>query len=630
MEMTATKWYNYVIITIIFIIVYPYVFNSKLFLGGDNAAYFSLANSIADEFQYVDFFNPAPVPANHFPPGYPFILAIAIKLGIDTLVGLKIVNGLFLLGSVYFTYVIAFRFIQNNFGALLIAIASLFNFHLLEYASITMSEVPFLFFLLFTFYSFLRFCDSGYIMRSKWFILTLIGLMCVMYIRTQGIAIVGAVVFYLLLQKKWKAIAVVFGFLVMTYGPWQLRSYNLGGSSYVKQLFKVNPYVSESPKMELKDWGQRIVNNAERYTSKEIPNLLFPIKPVKYNDQNTGKPFPAEKSQWVLGIFIICLTAIGLWSFKKWRSLLISFFGVNVAIFMLWPDVWFGIRFILPMVPLILIGFFGGFKFLFQLISKHEFITSGKVYTIIALLFIAINFPALKMLNQKATGKHTPNWYNYLYVAEWAKDNLSETDIVVTRKPEIFSFISRNKSKTFVYTEYLDTIKADFEKHKITHVCFEQLGFMQTGKYLIPLLMKEPDRFELLYTVGAREGTDAQGNKSFTQDGVWLYKYDYDKGYFGAYDKGVKSGKGKYVYKSGDVFEGTWVNDTIQGPGVLKQTNGQTLKGTWLDGKREGTFILIDSVTQSTIESYWKSDIIDPIGYRIDSTGKKIGEIRLK
>jgi len=630
MEKNASKWYNYLIISIIFLIVYPYIFNSKLFLGGDNAAYFSLANSIANEFRYVDFFSPTPVPANHFPPGYPFILAIAIKLGIDSLMGLKIVSGLFLLGSVYLTNAIAFRFIQNNFAALFIAIATLLNFHLLEYASITMSEIPFLFFSLFTFYSFLRFCEQGFIIKSKFFLFTLIGLMCVMYIRTQGIAIVGAAIFYLLVKKQWKPISLIVGFLVITYGPWQIRSANLGGSSYVKQLFKVNPYNSDSPKMETKDWGERIVKNAVRYTSKEIPNLIFPIKPVKYNNPDTGKPLPAEKSQWVVGIFIIVITGIGLWSFKNWRWLLLSFFGVNVTIFMLWPDVWFGIRFILPMVPLILITFFGGLKFLLQLVSKHSFITSGTVYSFLAVVFIFINFPTLKLLNQKATGKHTPNWYNYLYVAEWAKDNLKETDIIVTRKPEIFSFISRKKSKTFVYTENLATIKADFEKNKITHVCFEQLGFMQSGKYLVPLLMKEPDRFELLYSVGAREGKDAQGNKSFTQDGVWLYRYDYDKGYFGAYDKGLKTGKGKYIYKSGDVFEGTWVNDTIQGPGVLSLANGQVLKGSWLNGKRDGIFILTDSKTQMNIESYWKNDVINPVGYRIDASGKKINEIQLK
>ena len=159
---------------------------------------------------------------------------------------------------------------------------------------------------------------------------------------------------------------------------------------------------------------------------------------------------------------------------------------------------------------------------------------------------------------------------------------------------------------------------------------FEQLGFSQTGKYLYPLLVKEPDRFELLYSLGSRDAVDAKGNKVKTQDGAWLYKYHRDFGYFGHYEKGLKQGEGSYVYANGSKFVGTWVNDTIEGKGRFYMENGQLSEGFWIKGKREGKFIITSPDKKQIIESYWKNNTIEPQGYLIDSLGNRKGQIKLK
>lgn len=628
--MLKYNWFYYLVLTFIFILVYPYVFNAKLFLGGDNATYYSLAKGIASDFQYVASNHPVPIPTNHYPPGYPFILAIAMKLGVTSLEGLKIVNGIFLLGSVIITFLLSFRFTDNRIFSGLIAVATVLNMHLLEYASITMSEIPFVFFLLLTFYAFVRFTDSEYKLKSWSFFLTVFGVIALVYIRTQGIAILGAFVFYLVLDKKFKIAAILTICFILGYLPWQIRSSSLGGSSYVTQLLKVNPYQADSKKMDLPDWGTRIKNNAVRYVSKEIPSLIFPVKPTAYNDPATGNPVPASGLQWFLGSFIILFSVFGIWKIEKARWLLLSFFGANFAIFLLWPDVWFGIRFILPLAPLILIAFFVGIKSILELAVRHNFVRSGKIYPILMLPYLFINYPTINTLHAKAEGQHAPNWANFLLVAEWAKDNLKRTDVVVTRKPELFYFIADTKTKTFPYTDDLSVLKKDFEDLKVTHVVFEQLGFSQTGKYLYPLLVKEPDRFTMLYSLGSRDAVDAEGNKVKTQDGAWLYEYRTDLGYFGNYENDLKEGKGTYLYANGAKFEGTWVKDTIEGPGIFYEQNGQSVSGTWIKGKREGKFIINIPDKKQLIESYWKDNIINPEGFVIDSLGNRKGVIRLR
>lgn len=627
--MLKYNWFYYILLTFLFILVYPYVFDAKLFLGGDNASYYALAKGIASDFQYVASSNPVPVPTNHYPPGYPFILAIAIKLGVTSLKGLKIVNGLFLLGSVIVTFLLSFRFTNNKLFSGLIALATLLNMHLLEYASITMSEIPFVFFLLMTFYSFVRFVDSDYKLKSWSFFLTIFGVIALIYIRTQGIAIIGAFVFYLILEKRFKIAGILTICFILGYLPWQIRSASLGGSSYVSQLLKVNPYQENSKKMEIADWGTRVKNNTIRYISKEIPSLIFPVKATVYNDPSTGDPVTASGTQWFLGCLIVVFSLFGIWNIKKARWLLLSFFGANFVIFLLWPDVWFGIRFILPLAPLILIAFFVGIKSLLALFIKHDFVQSGKVYPLFILPYLFFNYPTLNTLHGKAEGKHATNWANYLLVAEWAKDSLKRTDVVVTRKPEIFFFIADTKTKTFPYTDDLDVLKADFDSLKVTHIMFEQLGFSQTGKYLYPLLVKETDRFTLLYSLGARDAVDQDGNKVKTQDGAWLYKYHRDKGYFGKYKDGLKEGKGSYIYANGSKFEGSWRNDTIEGSGIFYESNGQSAEGNWIKGKREGRFIITIPEKKQRIESYWKDNVIGAQGYFLDSLGKRLSPVRL-
>jgi len=626
--MLKSNVFYYLAIIIIFIFIYPYIFDAKIFLGGDNADYFSLAKGIAERMEYSSWFTPEAGPSNHFPPGYPFILAICMKFGVSTFYGLKIVNGFFLLLTAIITFLLATRLTGNKIFGGLISVALLVNMHLLEYSSIVMSEIPFTFFMLFTLHNFIKFVDQNFALKSKAFVFTLIGMIALIYIRTQGIAVTGAFIFYLCIVKKYKIAGVFAVVIILAYLPWQLRSQALGGSSYVQQLMSVNPYLAESEKMQGSDWGERIGSNAVRYVSKEIPSLIFPHVEMLYNNPKNGKPIPATGALWLIGSFALGLAIFGAWKLKEFRWIILSFFGANFVIFMLWPQVWFGIRFILPLAPLLLIILFVGIKSIIELIIKNDFVQTGKIYPLLLVPFILISFQGVKKLHLKAEANHQPNWTNYILLAEWAKDNIHQDAIVVTRKPSLFAAKSERKAKTFIYSPNAEELFEDFNKTKITHVVLEQLGFNQTGRYLYPLLLREPDKFKLIYTLGAREATDKDGKPTRTADGVWLYEYNADLGFKGTYKDGLKNGPGIYKYANGGVMTGTWVNDTLEGPGKLQLGNTtQTQIGTWKKGKRNGKFIL--ELPDKRIESNWKDDIVESEGYIIDENGKRLGPIKL-
>jgi hypothetical protein len=58
--------------------------------------------------------------------------------------------------------------------------------------------------------------------------------------------------------------------------------------------------------------------------------------------------------------------------------------------------------------------------------------------------------------------------------------------------------------------------------------------------------------------------------------------------YVGNFDKGLRSGEGKYEWQCGDTYEGLWCDDERNGFGILKCKSGNIYKGEWLRGQRSG------------------------------------------
>jgi hypothetical protein len=184
--------------------------------------------------------------------------------------------------------------------------------------------------------------------RDKKFYYFLLALSFSFHIRTTGIALVAGVLFYLLLEKHWKAIgAVLGGFAVLTM-PWILRGKILGlSSSYSKQLFKVNPYQLELGDAGLMDFAARFGDNFLRYVSKEIPIALFTFLDINYK-------LDAPPSAYINGGCLILLGLWGVYILPKYRSLIIGYLGGSFFILLLWPKVWYGARFVLPLIPIMI------------------------------------------------------------------------------------------------------------------------------------------------------------------------------------------------------------------------------------------------------------------------------------
>lgn len=605
-----------------------YTFDSKLFLGGDNANYYVLAKSIAAGEGYTNFHMPGAVAANHFPPGYSFLMSLFMRLGIDSMNAMKILNGilLFLFSLVFFK--VSTKLTQNKILSLVVTCIVVLNKHLLEYSTIMMSEISFLLFSTLTVLLFLNVREKEYKLKSIWFILFVLSLTASIYIRTQGITLIFAFIVVALIEKKFIFLGATLALTLLLLAPWQVRSNRLGGNSYTKQLMKVNPYKHDSPDMNFSHWLTRFGKNTKRYVSKEIPTSIFPSIEVKYNNPETGKPFPSKLKNWVVGIGSILLVILGIWYTKKYRWLMYAFFAATLGVLLLWPDVWYGVRFFIPLIPFSILFLVLGIYFLLSLVIKRkETLNSPKIALAFSILAFA-HIKPMQKLKEKAENRNAPNWENFLKMAEWSNKNLKEDAVICSRKPTLFYVQSKTKVTSFPSTPNRNEMLDFFDESGVTHVIMEQLGFSQTGRYLYPVIQAENQKFKLVHSLGANLGKDKNGKQIPTRKGVWLYEYKPEFGYSGEYKDGKRDGKGVFKSQNGVVIDGMWVQDTLQGLGKLTNPNKSVFEGKWEKGRKNGKFY-ITNPDNSIYEVYYVNDTIQKEGYLVDKKRNRIKPINL-
>ncbi len=539
-------WAWLAFIAVAFAFVYPYIFDEKVNLGGDNAVYYTLGKALSSGQGYTDIHVPGKTPHNHFPPGYPVILA-AFMVFTHSIIFLKVVNGLFLLGTALLMFELMNRFTQNRMLAFAAAVLMLFNFHLLSYATIMMSEVPFLFFGTLAIWLFMNSEGEKPFYKNYNFYLLILVSAFAFHIRTAGIALIAGISLYMLFEKQWKMLAFYLAGFVALGLPWFLRGQSLGGSSYLTQLFLKNPYRPELGKMEIADWFTRFGANTMRYLGKEIPNSVFPSLEVGYGEDGESHLFA--------GILIFAVIIFGIVKMPKYKWMLAGYLAGSFGILLLWPEVWFGVRFILPLIPILLFLFVFG---LYQLVCwvLEKLTINAKPNPLLFLGLILAFLPQLKTLKEMADAPYEKKFNNYFEMAAYAGKNLPEDAIICTRKPGLFYLFSGRQVSQFKSTADYNEFFADMDAQGFTHVVIDQLGYSQTGRYLVPAIQDNPEKFTLVTQIADPD--------------TYLLAYNGKVGYKGEWKVTEKDGIYTHVR---------------EGKGTLTNPDGTTITGIWKNGQ---------------------------------------------
>ncbi len=591
------------ILSFSFIRVYHDTFDKKINLGGDNAGYYILGTALATGQGYTNIHTLEKTPHNHFPPGYPAIIAVAIKFFHADILDIKKLNGAFLFLSFLLLFLILRKITGNIHIPFITILFLIFNFHLLYYSMIMMSEIPFLFFSTLLLWLFMG-TDYSLPVWKNWRFLLLIPLMVFTYmIRSTGLSLFLAFVAWLAWRRKWDyTVALSGGFIVLNI-PWFLRSQRLGGNQYIHSMMFKNPYRPELGHMEFTDWFGRIWNNIERYITREIPQGSFNFIHIKsYKD-------PVLPSEWLYGIFIVLVMIWGLYRLKKFRELIFFYLLFTFGILLLWPPVWTGTRFILPFIPLLFSLFVYGLTDLLILITQRIFrkrVSPEPALIFLTLISLVVIRPyasgTVSYLKRSAQKPYPKKYQNYFDLALWASQHTPDTSVICCRKGQLFYLFSHR-----YVTGYLNTLdrekQIEYLKRKSTdYVVLDQLGFSSTKRYLFPAIQRYPNKFK---TVRVVKDPD-----------TYLLRFLPQYGYWGDWKNNKKEGQGSFVWQDGKKFVGTFRNGKREGPGVIYFPSGFRMEGTWKNDNLEGKVLIRDPAGKIVeIREYKENKLINSQKY---------------
>ena len=71
-------------------------------------------------------------------------------------------------------------------------------------------------------------------------------------------------------------------------------------------------------------------------------------------------------------------------------------------------------------------------------------------------------------------------------------------------------------------------------------------------------------------------------------EGEGLFQWPDGRLFFGNFHNGKKQGMGTYLWPNGQTYEGEFKNDECFGNGVLHYPDGKKYEGNWKDGKKHG------------------------------------------
>ena len=480
------------------------LFDPTLFTGGDNAGYMILGEALISGTGYRDIYLPAAPLHTKYPPLYPLLLAALTPLG-----GLQLFK-LASLGlttsTVWMTYRLGTRLV-GRLPAILATTLLALSPVLLEYSHWVLSEALFV---LLVATALLWLQHDGTTLPLA---LGLAAAGGAFLTRTAGLPLLAAVVLFLALERKPWRLAAAIGTAAVTAGGWWtyqrlvLSASGRAGSqpTYLQEMLLRNPYDPAAGTAAPADLVVRATDNAWRYASEILPRAV------------AGSPAEGtalSAALMPLGLLLAGLAFAG-WARRSGRrvgpaELFALLYGLML---LLWPTVWTDQRFLLPLLPLILLyasaGALGAGRWLRRR-SEPGWAGSLPALALTAVLGIGAAVSSITRMPDRihclaayraGSACDPPAFASFYEAAEWTARSTAPESIVVSRKPRIFYWISGRRGDIYPYSSDTDRVLAGMERIGADYVVVDAISGT-TDRYLVPALRAHLARFQTVYEGG--------------------------------------------------------------------------------------------------------------------------------
>jgi hypothetical protein len=225
--------------------------------------------------------------------------------------------------------------------------------------------------------------------------------------------------------------------------------------------------------------------------NQEIPNGLFPNFDIVYSSEE-------PKGYFIYGLMLVFFIFIGTIKMPRLRMMWLGYLTSSVSILLLWPSVWFGVRFMLPLIPFLFLAMVVGLSNSINFIQRKYLgqIRMNSSYLIMLVCFLPLT--QLAIMRSESKSNLPLEYSNYFNLSRYVKSSIPENSIVCTVKPSLFYLYSSTKSSRIPSIIETEKFIHRLEDLGITHVIIDQLGYSSVGRYLMPAIEEFPQRFNLI------------------------------------------------------------------------------------------------------------------------------------
>ena len=464
--------------------------------GGDNAGYLSLAHSLASGSGYVEAWDPALAPHTKYPPLYPVMLAGAMGLGAEAWITFKLLSLLLVTLSV----TICFAWVWDRHGLPLatgVALVLAFSPAFVWSTNWILSDPLFLALTLACLWSFHR--SEHVAVPTRWILAGCALAILSTFTRTAGLPLVLAVGAALGLARRWRTLAGFTGVFVVPNVLWWLRSRADGEAQYVSEFWMIDPYQPDLGRAGIGDLGARVLENVQGYVLVHIPAGLSPW---------SGGALTA------LGVVLMALALAGWVDRFRIRWTVVELFTpLYFGLILLWPAVWSGDRFALPLYPLML--FYAGEALVRGARRMAPPLALAAGITAVAVLLL----PSVQGWGQSVSRAtacresvrvagpfacYGEGFQQFVTAARWIGENVPDESAVFSRKPRIFYTLSGIRSRTYPLSTDPERFFREARELGVSYVVLDRVDRLG-GAYVGAVVRDRPWAFCGLAGVGEGE-----------------------------------------------------------------------------------------------------------------------------
>lgn len=410
--------------TVAVVLMYLASISPQWYIGRDSAVYLLLGESLARGEGYAVYGRPH----THMPPGYPLMLATMMRVGLGEMLWLNLAMIVTALAALWLAYQMLREQVPQTM-ALIVALTVAVTFEMHHLAIRQLSDVPFMALVCGGLWCYLR----GLKGRGFWLEAGTLALVASCWVRVVGFPLALGAVAGLLLQGRgtrtrrvWgNALAVVLGLgvtVAIFYAHYRGVQGPLPPSSYAHHFTKMadrSPYA----------WLWMPVEHFLE-TGRELARLF------------TGQTAPvgiALVAFWLPSLFGMSL------AFRRRQYVGVgATAGYLGAIVMLRPML---ARYLLPVLPLLLVYFFEGVRRLLELAPR---LRAGAPHAAVgaALLFAAFNLPkdlrSVYRLHHPRSVEFHDSWPPLLAASDYLRETAREDDVLLANADGgMLSYLSR-------------------------------------------------------------------------------------------------------------------------------------------------------------------------------------------